>query len=56
MYDGYINAAVSVFGDKVVVIDRYHVTKLYREPLDKLRIAEMQRLKGKLSVVFLESA
>jgi len=49
MYDGFVNAATSVFSDKVVVIDRYHVAKLYREPLDKLRIAEMQRLKGELS-------
>jgi transposase len=48
MHDGFVNAATSVFGDKVVVIDRYHVSKLYREPLDKLRIKEMQRLKKEL--------
>ncbi len=48
MYDGFINAVTNVFGSKVVVIDRYHVAKLYREPLDKLRIAEMKRLKQKL--------
>ncbi len=48
MHDGFVNAATSVFGDKVVVIDRYHVSKLYREPLDKLRIKEMQRLKQEL--------
>lgn len=48
MYDGFVNAATSVFGNKVVVIDRYHVSKLYREPLDKLRIKEMQRLKKEL--------
>jgi transposase len=30
-----VNAATSIFGDRVVVIDRYHVSKLYREPLDK---------------------
>ena len=29
MYDGFVNAATSVFGNKVVVIDRYHVSKLY---------------------------
>lgn len=48
MHDGFVNAATSVFGDKVVVIDRYHVSKLYREPLDKLLIKEMQRLKKAL--------
>ena len=49
MYDGFVNAAVEVFGEGVLVIDRYHVSKLYREPLDKLRISEMKRLKVKLS-------
>ena len=48
MYDGFVNAVANVFGSKVVVIDRYHVAKLYREPLDKLRIAEMKRLKQEL--------
>jgi len=48
MYDGFVNAVTDVFGSKVVVIDRYHVAKLYREPLDKLRIAEMKRLKQEL--------
>ena len=48
MYDGFVNAATNVFGGKVVVIDRYHVAKLYREPLNKLRIAEMKRLKQEL--------
>lgn len=49
MYDGYVNAAAEVFGQQAVVIDRYHVAKLYREPLDKLRIKEMKRLKDELS-------
>jgi transposase len=48
MYDGFVNAAAEVFGDRVVVVDRYHVSKLYREPLDALRIKEMQRLKASL--------
>jgi len=48
MYDGYVNAVVEVFGEGVLVIDRYHVSKRYREPLDKLRISEMQRLKTTL--------
>lgn len=48
MYDGFVQAAAEVFGIRTVVIDRYHVAKLYREPLDQLRIEEMKRLKGKL--------
>ena len=49
MYDGYVNAAIEVFGVQCLVIDRYHVAKLYRKPLDKLRIKEMSRLKAELS-------
>jgi len=48
MYDGFVNAAIEVFGAQRLVIDRYHVTKLYRKPLDKLRISEMARLKSEL--------
>ena len=48
MYDGYVNAAIAVFGVQKLVIDRYHVAKLYRKPLDKLRISEMARLKKEL--------
>ena len=49
MYDGFVYAAIEVFGQQVVVVDRYHVSKLYRKPLDKLRIKEMGRLKQELS-------
>ena len=48
MYDGFVNAAVEVFGVQGLVVDRYHISKLYRKPLDKLRIAEMARLKAEL--------
>ena len=48
MYDGFVNAAVEVFGKRVLVVDRYHVAKLYRKPLDNLRINEMKRLKNEL--------
>lgn len=48
MYDGFVNAAIEVFGVQLLVIDRYHVSKLYRKPLDKLRIKEMARLKKEL--------
>ena len=31
MYEGYINASKEVFGQRIrVVIDRFHVAKLYR--------------------------
>ena len=48
MYDGFVFAVVEVFGEGVLVIDRYHVSKRYREPLEKLRISEMKRLKSTL--------
>ena len=49
MYDGFVNAAIEVFGVQALIIDRYHVARLYRKPLDKLRIKEMGRLKKELS-------
>jgi len=48
MYDGFVNAAIEVFGVHSLVIDRYHVAKLYRKPLDNLRVQEMARLKKAL--------
>ena len=48
MHDGYVYAALEVFGARAVVVDRYHVAKLYRKPLDRLRIKEMERLKAEL--------
>ena len=39
---------IDELGSKVLVIDRFHVAKLYRKPLDKLRIDEMKRLKHEL--------
>lgn len=48
MWDGYVYAAIEVFGQQVVVIDRFHVAKQYRGPLDSLRIKEMNRLKVEL--------
>lgn len=49
MYDGFINAAKEILGKKVIVIDRFHVAKLYREGLNKLRKKELKRLKEELS-------
>ena len=48
MYDGFVQAAREVFGAGAVVVDRFHVAKLYREPLDALRIKEITLLKAKL--------
>src|SRR6266852_6722618 len=43
MYDGFIHAAQEVFGKRVkIVIDRFHVAKLYRKGLDTLRKHELQ--------------
>jgi transposase len=50
MYDGFIHAAQEVFGKRMkIVIDRFHVAKLYRKGLDTLRKQELQRLKRELS-------
>lgn len=50
MYDGYVNAAKEVFGKKVaVIVDRFHVAKLYRKSLVSLRKRELKRLKKILS-------
>lgn len=49
MWEGYVNAAKEVFGDRVqIVIDRFHVAKSYREDADKLRKQECKRLKKEL--------
>jgi transposase len=50
MYSGFIHAAKDVFGKKVqVVVDRFHVAKLYGKGLDELRKKELKRLKKTLS-------
>lgn len=49
MYEGFVNAAKEVLGRCVIVIDRFHVTKLYRKVLDTVRKEEMKRLKATLS-------
>ena len=50
MYEGFVNAAKEVFGKRVkIVIDRFHVAKLYRSRLDRLRKQELKRLKQTFS-------
>jgi len=48
MYEGFIQAVKEVLGKAHVVIDRYHVAKLYRAGADRLRTQEMRRLKQEL--------
>jgi transposase len=49
LYDGFINAAKEVFGDKVITADRFHVAKLYRKQLITVRKSELAKLKKKLT-------
>jgi transposase len=50
MYDGYLNAAKEVFGESIpVVVDRFHVAKLYRKCLVALRKKELARLRKELT-------
>ena len=50
LYEGFINAAKEVFSKKIkITADRFHVAKLYRKGVDKLRTKEMRRLKEELS-------
>lgn len=48
MWKAYLNAVKEVLGQAVVVIDRYHVAKKYRQCADTLRKQELQRLKAEL--------
>jgi transposase len=49
MYDGYINAAKSVFRNKtIIVVDRFHIAKQYRGELDKYRQKILKQLKNEL--------
>lgn len=49
MNEGYINAAKEIFKKKtIVVIDRYHVAKLYRGAVDKYRQKILRQLKKEL--------
>ena len=49
LYDGFVNAAKEVFGEKIrVVIDRFHIAKLYRKSVESIRKQEMKRLKKEL--------
>ncbi|MCP3683038.1 MAG: ISL3 family transposase, partial [bacterium] len=49
LHEGFINAAKEVFKSAKVTADRFHVAKLYRNCLEKLRKQEMKRLREELS-------
>ncbi len=49
MYEGFVNAAKEVFGKGIIIIDRFHVAKLYRGAVDALRKKELKRLQRTLS-------
>ena len=50
LYEGFINAAKEAFGKNIrIVIDRFHIAKLYRKVVDNIRKQEMRRLKELLS-------
>lgn len=49
MYEGFSEAIREELPEVRLVIDRFHVTRSYREGADDLRQAELKRLKRKLS-------
>jgi len=49
MYAGFVNAAHEELPDAVVVVDRFHVAKAYRDCADAVRKQEVKRLKQTLS-------
>ncbi len=49
MYDGYVNAAAEALPKAPIMIDRFHVAKLYRKSLVKVRQSELARLRKTLS-------
>jgi transposase len=49
LYVGFINAAKEVFGKKAeIIVDRFHVARLYGKGLDELRKKELARLRKTL--------
>jgi len=49
MHDGFVYAVQEELPNALLVVDRFHVAKSYRECLKAFRIAELQRLKNELS-------
>lgn len=49
MWEGYSSAVEEVLPDALIVIDRFHVARQYRDAVDTLRTQEVRRLKKELS-------
>lgn len=49
MYEGYIEAVREELKNSQIVIDRFHVTRSYRDGVDEFRKSELKRLKEELS-------
>lgn len=49
MYEGYIEAVREELKESQIVIDRFHVTRHYRDGVDEFRKAELKRLKQELA-------
>lgn len=49
LYDGFIHAVEEVLPQATIVADRFHMAKLYRAAVDKLRKIEMKELKQVLT-------
>jgi transposase len=48
MWEGYVNAVQEVLPDALIVIDRFHVARHYRDAVDTLRKQEVRRLRATL--------
>lgn len=48
MWEGYVNAVQEVLPDAMIVIDRFHVARHYRDAVDTLRKQEVRRLRATL--------
>lgn len=48
LYEGYVNAVKEVLPHAQLVVDRFHVARLYREAADEVRKQEQRRLKKEL--------
>jgi len=48
MWDGYVAAATTCLPAALIVIDRFHVARHYRDAVDSLRIQEIRRLRTSL--------
>jgi transposase len=48
MWEGYVSAVQDVLPDAMIVVDRFHVARHYRDGVDQLRKQEVHRLRSTL--------